>query len=163
MLVTANLQCDYFFIICNLKLHISRSAADLPLFLIANNLDLFRKNIELVSEINFTTSLLIEFKQKLIDYLLSKDFLDVHKIKSDIFDNKFKDLIDLVNTNAIVKIIAKNKSEDEIIGIFNEIADELKAINLRDKIQYLEDKVSLNLDEKLYSELLSLRNQLKGG
>ena len=133
------------------------------LYLIINNLDIFRKNIELVSEINFTTSLLIEFKQKLIDYLLSKDFLDVHKIKSDIFDNKFKDLIDLVNTNAIVKIIAKNKSEDEIIGIFNEIADELKAINLRDKIQYLEDKVSLNLDEKLYSELLSLRNQLKGG
>ena len=26
-----------------------------------------------------------------------------------------------------------------------------------------DNKVSLNLDEKLYSELLSLRNQLKGG
>ncbi len=133
------------------------------LYLIINNLDVFRKNIELVSEISFTTSLLIEFKQKLIDYLLSKDFLDIQIIKPNMFDSKFSNLINLINTNAIVKIIAKNKSEDEIIVIFNEIVSELKTLNLRDKIQYLEDKVSLNLDEKLYSELLSLRNQLKGG
>ena len=31
------------------------------------------------------------------------------------------------------------------------------------KIETLEDKVSINLDEGLYSELLSLRNQLKEG
>ena len=30
-------------------------------------------------------------------------------------------------------------------------------------IEKLEDKVSVNLDEKLYSELMSLRNQLKSG
>ena len=41
--------------------------------------------------------------------------------------------------------------------------NEIKEIDLRKKIESLEDKVSLNLDEKLYSELLSLRNQLKGG
>ena len=41
--------------------------------------------------------------------------------------------------------------------------DEIKKIDLRTKIDSLEGKVSLNLDEKLYSELLSLRNQLKGG
>ena len=40
---------------------------------------------------------------------------------------------------------------------------EIKKINLRKKIEFLENKVSLNLDQKLYSELLSLRNQLKGG
>ena len=47
--------------------------------------------------------------------------------------------------------------------IFNEIKNEISKINLRKKIESLEDKVSLNLDEKLYSELLSLRNQLKSG
>ena len=47
--------------------------------------------------------------------------------------------------------------------MFNEISEEIKKIDLRKKIESLEDKVSLNLDEKLYSELLSLRNQLKGG
>ena len=53
----------------------------------------------------------------------------------------------------------KAKSFDcEIIDI-----SEIKKIELRNKIETLEDKVSLNLDENLYTELLSLRNQLKGG
>ena len=38
--------------------------------------------------------------------------------------------------------------------MFSEIKDEIKEIELRKKIQSLEDKVSANLDEKLYSELL---------
>jgi len=40
---------------------------------------------------------------------------------------------------------------------------EIKKIELQKKIEFLEDKVSLNLDENLYSELLSLRSQLKEG
>ena len=47
--------------------------------------------------------------------------------------------------------------------IFNEIISEIKKIDLKKKIEILESEVSLNLDEKLYSKLLSLRNQLKGG
>jgi len=39
----------------------------------------------------------------------------------------------------------------------------LDKIKLTKKIESLEDKVSLNLDENLYTELLSLRNQLKRG
>ena len=133
------------------------------LFLVINNLDIFRKNIELISEINFSSNLLIEFKQKLIDYLLSEKFFDRKKIKLEDIELKFRNIIDIINNNALVKIIAKNKNEDEIIAIFNEFVEELKKIELRSKIQFLEDKVSLNLDEKLYSELLSLRNQLKSG
>ena len=79
------------------------------------------------------------------------------------FDKKFKDIIDLININAPVKIIHKNKDEAEIILMFNEIINEIKKIDLSEKIDSLEDKVSINLDETLYSELLSLRNQLKGG
>jgi len=47
--------------------------------------------------------------------------------------------------------------------MFAEIISEIKKIDLQKEIEFLENKVSLNLDEKLYSELLSLRNQLKGG
>ena len=47
--------------------------------------------------------------------------------------------------------------------MFNEIINEIKKIELRKKIESLEGKVSINLDETLYSELLSLRNQLKEG
>ena len=104
-----------------------------------------------------------EFKQKLIEYLLSEKFFDRKKLKLEDFDVKFKDIINLINTNAPVKIITQNKNEKEIVMMFTEIISEIKKIDLQKKIESLEDKVSLNLDEKLYSELLSLRNQIKGG
>ena len=103
-----------------------------------------------------------EFKKKLIDYLLSEKFFDREKLNLEDFEQKFKDIINLITMNAPIKIIYKNKSEAEIILMFNEIINEIKKIELRNKIEFLEDKVSINLDETLYSELLSLRNQLKG-
>jgi len=62
-----------------------------------------------------------------------------------------------------ISIIYKNKNDTEIVSIFNEIMSEIKKIELQKKIEFLENKVSLNLDENLYSELLFLRNQLKRG
>ena len=79
------------------------------------------------------------------------------------FNEKFKDSINLINANALVKNIVEKKNEEEIIMLFNEIIGEINRIDLRERIELLENKVSLNLDEKLYSELLSLRNQLKSG
>ena len=58
---------------------------------------------------------------------------------------KFNKTIDLINANAPVKIIVNNKNEEEIVIMFNEIIDEIKKINLRIKIESLEDKVSINL------------------
>ena len=133
------------------------------LFLVMKNLDLFRKNIELISEIDFSTNEVNLFKKKLIDYLLSEKFFDKKEIKIGDFDEKFKNIINRINDNAPIKIIHKNKSDADIISIFNEILKEIKKIELRKKIESLEDKVSLNLDEGLYTELLTLRNQLKGG
>jgi len=104
-----------------------------------------------------------EFKSKLVDYLLSEKFFDKKKLEVEDFDNKYQDIINLVNINAPIKMIYKNKNEQETILMFNEIIDEIKKIELKKKIESLEDKVSLNLDENLYSELLSLRNQLKRG
>ena len=133
------------------------------LFLAINNLDIFRKNVELISEMTFSNNLMNEFKQKFIDYLLSEKFFDRKKLVIDDFDQKFKNIISLINTNAPVKIICKNKNDREIVSMFNEIIGEIKKIELQNKIESLENKVSLNLDENLYTELLSLRNQLKGG
>jgi len=133
------------------------------LFLVINNLDIFRKKIELISEITFTNDIMNEFKKRLIDYLLSEKFFDRKKLGLEDLEQKFKDTINLITINAPIKIICKNKNEEEIILMFNEIVNEIKKIELQKKIESLEDKVSLNLDENLYSELLSLRNQLKRG
>jgi len=131
------------------------------IFLVINNLDVFRKNIELLSEMIFSTIHINELKQKIIDNLLSEKLFELKKFRNEDFDEKFKNAINMINAHAPVKIIVKNKSESEIIVIFNEIKSEIKKIQLTKKIESLEDKVSLNLDENLYTELLSLRNQLK--
>ena len=104
-----------------------------------------------------------EFKEKLINYLMSEKFFDRKKLEIEDFDQKFKNIINLINNNASVKIIYKNKNDTEIVLMFNEIMDQINKIKLTKKIESLEDKVSLNLDENLYTELLSLRNQLKRG
>ena len=132
-------------------------------FLITNNLDIFRKKIEVISEINFSTNIKNEFKQKIIEYLISEKFFNKKELKIEDFNEKFRDFINLINTNALVKNIVKKKNEEEIIILFNEIMSEINRIDLRERIELLEEEVALNLDEKLYSELLSLRNQLKGG
>jgi len=133
------------------------------LFLVMRNLDIFRKNVEMISEVSFSSDSLNSFKKELMTYLLSEKFFDRKMINLEDFEEKFKKIIDLIINNAPVKIIQKKKNENEILLIFNEIIDEMKKIELKKKIQFLEDKVSMNLDESLYSELLSLRNQLKGG
>ena len=133
------------------------------MFLIINNLDIFRKNIESISEVNFSSDILNEFIKKLVGHLLSEKFLDKKKLNSEDFGGKFRDKINQINMNAPVKIIAKNKKEKEIVSMFDEIIDEMKKINLREKAEFLEGRVSSNLDEELYSELLSVRSQLKRG
>ena len=60
------------------------------LFLIMNNLDIFRKNIELISKLTFSDSLLNEFKEKLVSYLLSEKFFDRKKLEIEDFEEKFK-------------------------------------------------------------------------
>ncbi len=105
----------------------------------------------------------MNLKKKLIDYLLSEKFFDKKKLNLEDFEQKFKEVINLININAPIKIIHKENNESEIISMFIEIINEIKEIELREKITFLENKVSANLDESLYSELLSLRNQLKRG
>ena len=133
------------------------------LFLILKNPIIFEKNIELISEIGLSNDLLNEFKAKLIKIILSKKFHETKKILNEDFENKFEDILEKINTYAPVKIILKNKTNNEIMEIFNEILLEIKKIELKNKIESLENEVSINLDEKRYSELLSLRNQLKSG
>ena len=41
--------------------------------------------------------------------------------------------------------------------------NEIKKIGLNNKIRVLENKVAKDMDESLYNELISLKNQLKRG
>ena len=85
------------------------------------------------------------------------------KLDSKNLDLKFSEVIEIINEFAPVKSIAKNKNKTDLLNIFYEILDEIKEIELNNKIQALEAKVAKEMDEKLYAELLSLKNHLKGG
>ena len=132
------------------------------LYLIINNLEVLKTRIESISEIKFTKTIVENFKQKILNFLLSENSGN-QKLQIEDFEEEFKDIFNQIIVNAPVKVIIKNKKEEEITAIFDEIVNEIKKIDLRDKIENLEKKVSLNLNEKHYSELLSLRNQLKSG
>ena len=78
------------------------------LFLIINNLNIFIKNIELISEVIFSSKLIEEFKQRLINYLLSDKFTNNKKLQPNDLDIKYKDIINLINLNAPIKIKNSN-------------------------------------------------------
>ena len=61
------------------------------LFLVINNLDVFRKNIELISEVNFNEESINELKQQIINYLLSEKYFDRKKISPEDFEEKYRD------------------------------------------------------------------------
>ena len=69
-------------------------------------------------------------------------------------------MIEEINENSNIQIITKNKTNEEIIVLVEElIQDHLEQSNLR-KIESLEQKLINNLDENSYSELIKLKSQL---
>ena len=80
------------------------------------------------------------------------------KLKIDV---ESEDLIlRMLKENSNIQIIIKNKSEEDILFLLDElIQDHKEQSNLR-KIESLEQKLINNLDERSYSELIKLKSQL---
>ena len=57
-------------------------------------------------------------------------------------------------------MIIKNKSENDISNLLNELIEEHKEQDNLKKIESLEQKLINNLDENSYSELIKLKSQL---
>ena len=65
-----------------------------------------------------------------------------------------------MNENSNIQMIIKNKTDEDISGLLDElIQDHKDQSNLR-KIESLEQKLINNLDENSYSELVKLKSQL---
>ena len=73
---------------------------------------------------------------------------------------KFKPLISEINKNSALRNITIKKKENEISELIEELLLDLKEMNHLKKIQSLENKLSKNLDESSYNELMKLKNQL---
>ncbi len=127
------------------------------LFIILNYLEIASKKLEDLSEIEFLSEKNESLKKEITTYLI--DGKDKELINEKI-NTSYNKIINEINENSNIQIILKNKNEDEITNLLDElIKDHKEQGNLR-KIESLEQKLINNLDENSYSELIKLKSQL---
>ena len=127
------------------------------LFIILNYLEIASKKLEDLSEIEFIAEKNESLKKEIVTYLIEgNDKDDI----SEKINNGYDKIIKEINENSNIQIIIKNKDEEEVANLLEELfKDHKEETNLR-KIESLEQKLINNLDESSYSELLKLKSQL---
>ena len=134
------------------------------LYLIINNLNFFEKKIELLSDLKLYTKNCIEFLKAIIDLLISNEICEIDTLKKNFKETKYINLIENINDFAPIKFIAElKKNDNEMLLIFDEIANDLKKFELNQKIDNLEKKMIQNMSEETYQELLDLKRQVNNG
>ncbi len=127
------------------------------LYLIWNFFEISLKKADELSEIEFIDKKNDDFKNLLIKSLAEPG--DINTIKSKVHDLHEKILGD-IQENSNIQIISKNKTDQDIFSLLEElIKDHRDQCNLK-KIESLEQKLINNLDENSYSELIKLKSQL---
>ena len=69
-------------------------------------------------------------------------------------------MIEEIKENSNIQIITKDKTNEDILDLLNELLLNFKEQNNLKKIESLEKKLINNLDENSYSELIKLKSQL---
>ncbi len=127
------------------------------LFIILNYLEIAAKKLEDLSEIEFLAEKNESLKKEITTYLVEGNDKEAINKKINI---SYEKIIREINENSNIQIIIKNKNEEEIANLLDElIKDHKDQCNLR-KIESLEQKLINNLDENSYSELIKLKSQL---
>ena len=122
-----------------------------------NYLETAAKKLEELSKIEFLAEKNESLKSVIITSLTDGNNKDAINLK---VNNGYDKIIEEINENSNVQIITKNKSEEGILYLLDElIQDHKEQSNLR-KIESLEQKLINNLDENSYSELIKLKSQL---
>ena len=127
------------------------------LFIVLNYFEITSKKIEEISNITFLDEENESLKNLIINSII--DGGNKETLKSKIQHGYFK-IVDEINKNSNIQIIAKQKDDGEISQFLDElIKDHIDQKNLK-KIESLEQKLINNLDENSYSELIKLKSQL---
>ena len=127
------------------------------LFIMLNYLEITSKKIEDISEIRFISERNENLKKQIISLLLEGHEKKDIQPRLIVENNK---LIEEIKDNTSIKIILKEKNDEDILELLNELLTEFKElINLK-KIESLEKELINNLDDSSYSELIKLKSQL---
>ena len=126
-------------------------------FIILNYLTIASKKLEDLSEIEFLSEKNESLKKEITNNIIEGNDKDAINKK---INNNYDKIIEEINENSNIQIIIKNKNDDEISNLLDELLkDHKEQSNLR-QIESLEQKLINNLDENSYSELIKLKSQL---
>ncbi len=127
------------------------------LYIVLNYFDIISKRIEELQELIFSSK-----NNELLKSTIISLFLD-GKSKKEIQANintEFKKLINEINEISNIQIISKDKTDQEILNLYNELIIDFNKQNNLKKIESLEKRLINNLDENSYSELIKLKSQI---
>ena len=127
------------------------------LLIMLNFFEVALKRIEELASLNFLSEKNESLKNTIIASISNK--LDENTMQSKI-SSEYSSLIKEINENSNIQLILKNKTDDNILELLDELTHDFKVQNNLKKIESLEKKLLNNLDENSYSELLKLKSQL---
>jgi DNA primase len=127
------------------------------LFIISNYFEIAFKKIEDLSAIHFLSDKNESLKNTIIAALTAGTNKNDIKIK---IDTEYEKLIHEIKEKSNIQIIAKDKNDQDILDLLNELIIGFKEQSNLKKIESLEKKLINNLDENSYSELIKLKSQI---
>ncbi len=125
------------------------------LYLVMNNLSLFKANIHLIENIKFFTEVNKQILELIIEKLKFKENTEIGDLNLD------NQLVDKINKFAPIKHILKIKydNEHEIMELLEDTSRDLMNYDLEFRIQELESKFSKDLSEATFNELKELKKK----
>tara|TARA_B110000211_G_scaffold233562_1_gene300170 strand:+ start:520 stop:2307 length:1788 start_codon:yes stop_codon:yes gene_type:complete len=127
------------------------------LFIILNYLEIASKKLEELSEIEFLSKKNENLKNTIISSLTEES--DKNEMYSKI-ETEFNKLVEEIRENSNIQMMTKDKNDQDILDLLDELILDFKEQNNLKKIESLEKKLINNLDENSYSELIKLKSQL---
>ena len=127
------------------------------LFLILNYMHIALRELETLSELYFLSEKNENLKNEIINSLSEGSNEEAIKLR---ISNDYANITKEVKENSNIQIIIKNKTDDEVERILNELIEDHKEQGNLRRIESLEQKLINNLDENSYSELIKLKSQL---
>jgi len=127
------------------------------LFIILNYFDIASKKLEELSKIEF----LSEKNESLKNTIISTLIEGIKKVDmQEKINTEYKELSVEIRENSNIQLITKDKNDQDILELLNELIHDFKEQGNLKKIESLEKELINNLDENSYSELIKLKNQL---
>ena len=124
-----------------------------------NYLDIASNRLEELSNIKFLAEKNEDLKNYIITSIVDGKNKEAISMKINSGNDK---IIDEINENSNIQMIIKNKSNEDITDLLDELIQNHKEQSNLRKIESLEQKLINNLDENSYSELIKLKSQLNG-